>query len=106
MKTVRLSVLVCFALLFAACSLKPTWDLVGKWQHDQGKGSIEFFRNGTLTLQNGGTTLTTSYKMKDPKHLQVEMGSLGTLVLKLTVNRDSLTLTDPEGKVSKFQKVK
>jgi hypothetical protein len=106
MKTVRLSALLCFALLFSACSLKPTWDLAGKWQNDKSQETIEFLRNGTLTLKNQGTTLTTTYRMKDPKHMQIDVGSLGTLVMKVATSKDSLSLTDPSGKVTTLHKAK
>jgi len=106
MKNVRLSVLVALVLLFSACSIKPTWDLAGKWKTEDGKQTIEFMRNGTLTLQNEETALTTAYKRKDPKHLQIDLGPLGMFVIKFAVSNNTLTLTDANGTVCQLQRAR
>lgn len=106
MKAVRLCLVVCFALLFASCSLKPAWDVAGNWQKMEGKETISFSRNGTVTLATGLTNVTTTFKFTDNTHLKLDMGSLGTFDLEVHLAKDTLTLTGPDGKVSKYKKVK
>lgn len=106
MKAVRFCLVLCFALLFASCSLKPAWDVAGNWENVNGNETISFSRNGTVTLVSGVTNITTSFKFTDAKHLKLDMGTLGTFDVQAHLAKDVLTLTGPGGKVSKFHKVK
>ena len=106
MKAVRFCLVVCFALLFASCSLKPAWDVAGTWEKVDGKETISFSRNGTVTLTSGLTNVNTSFKFSDAKHLKLDMGSLGTFDVEVHLAKDVLTLTGPDGKISKYHKVK
>ena len=106
MKTVRFCLVVCFALLFASCSLKPAWDVAGNWEKIDGKETISFSRNGMVTLTSGMSVINTSYKFTDAKHLKLEMGSLGTFDLETHLAKDVLTLTGPDGKIAKYHKAK
>jgi len=106
MKAVRFCLVVCFALMFASCTLKPAWDVAGNWEKVDGKETISFSRNGTVTLTGGLTNLNTSFKFNDAKLLKLDMGSLGTYDLEVHIAKDILTLTSPDGKISKYRKVK
>jgi len=106
MKVVRLCLVVCLVLMSASCSLKTNWDLVGKWQNEDGKETIEFTRNGMINLTNDGVSLTCNYKFSDPKHMEIHVGSLGTFVMKVTVSGGTLTMTDAGGKVAKYKRAK
>jgi len=106
MKAVRFCLVVCFALLFASCSLKPAWDVAGNWENMDGKETLSFSRNGTVTLTNGLSTINTTFKFTDSKNLKLDMGSLGTFDMEAHVAKDILTLTGPDGKISKYRKAK
>lgn len=106
MKGVRYCLVVCFAFLLASCSLKPAWDVAGTWEKIDGKETICFARSGMITLTSGMSTITTSYKFSDNKHLKIDMGSLGTFDVEVVVVKDILTMTGPEGKMVKYRKVK
>lgn len=106
MKAVRMCLVVCFALMFASCALKPGWDMVGKWQKNDAKDTIEFSTGGTLSMVSGNTSLTASYKLRDPAHLEINMGVLGPLVLKVALSNNVLSITDANGKVTQYHRVK
>ena len=106
MKAVRLILVVCLVLMSASCTLKPAWDIAGKWQKVDGNEIIDLARGGTVTLNNGPTSLKAHYKFNDAKQMQIDLGSLGSLTLQAEIQGDTLTLTDAAGKVSQFKKVK
>ena len=106
MKAIRFFVVVCLLLMSVSCSLKTNWDLVGKWENAETKESIEFARDNMIKLTADGVSLTCKYKFTDPKHMQIQIGSLGTFVMKVSVSAGTLTLTDSSGKVTKYQKAK
>ena len=105
MKAVRLLVTVCFVLILASCSLKPMWDMAGKWQQVEGSGTVEFSKNGTVTISDGTTSFTTKFLFVDPEHMRIDLGSLGGVVMKVSVSKEELVVTQPSGEVVKFKKV-
>lgn len=106
MKAVRLCLIVCLVLMSASCALKTNWDLVGKWQQEGGTETLEFTRNGMINLVHDGVSLTCTYKFTDPKHMQIQVGSLGSILKKVSVSGGVLTMTDASGVVTKYTKVK
>ncbi len=105
MKVVRLVLAVSLLVILAACAMEATWSIDGKWQKIDGDEIVQFSRIGTVTLSNGGNALTAHYEFVDPKHVKIAMGSLGALILKVSCTRDVLTLTNPEGGVTKYRRV-
>jgi hypothetical protein len=106
MKVFRLFFIACLVLLSASCSLKPTWDVVGKWEKVGGKETLEFTRDGMVNYINGVVTLNAHYRFTDEKHLKIDLGGLGSLSMKASVAKDAFTLTDSEGKSTEFRKLK
>lgn len=106
MKLVRFGLVLCLVVMAASCALKPSWDVVGKWQKVDGNETIEFARNGNVTVTTGSVTFTVPYMFSDTKHISIQAGSLGTTKVAVMVQGDEMTLTNPNGKVSKFKKVK
>lgn len=104
MRVVRVFIAVCFILSIASCSLKPMWDIAGKWQQVEGKGTVEFSKNGTVTLNDGAASFTTKYMFADPRNMKVDLGPLGEVVMKVSVSKDELVVTHPNGEVIKFKK--
>jgi len=106
MKVLRLFLALCLMVAASSCALKPSWDVVGTWQKEDGSETIEFARNGTVTVKTMNATFTVPYMFSDTKHISVHVGSLGSTKVAVAVQGDEMTLTGPNGKVSKFKKVK
>lgn len=106
MRAVRLCLVIGLVVFTASCSLKPSWDVVGKWQKNDGTETLEFSRNGTVTVTSGATSLTVPYVFMDEKHVQINLGPFGSLSTEAMVTADSLVLTAAKGKVSKYSKMK
>jgi hypothetical protein len=106
MKAVRLWIVLCLMLSLAACSLKPSWDMAGKWQSADGKETLEFARSGRVIYESGSTSLTTPYKFSNASQLVINLGSLGSCMVETSVSKKTLTLTDANGHINQFQKVK
>lgn len=106
MRAFRVCLVIGLVVLAASCSLKPSWDVVGQWQKIDGTETIEFSRNGTVTVTSGANSLTVPYVFMDAKHVQLNLGPFGGITCEAAVTADSLVLTAPKGKVSKYKKVK
>ncbi len=105
MRAVRLVLAVSLLALLASCAMEATWTIDGKWQKKGGAEVLEFSRTGMVTVTDAGTTASAHYTFADPRHLKIEMGSLGALVLKVSCTRDQLTLTNPEGVVATYSRI-
>ena len=105
MKVARLVLTVSLLVMLASCSMEATWAIDGKWQKSGGDEVVQFSRIGTVTLSNGGNALTAHYEFMDPKHIKIDMGSLGAIVLKVSCTRDELSLTNPEGVTTKYRRL-
>ncbi|MCU0589074.1 MAG: hypothetical protein MUF52_13095 [Syntrophobacteraceae bacterium] len=106
MKALRLFFVLLLVMMASSCALKPSWDVVGKWQKVDGSETIEFARSGNVTVTTGSTTFTVPYMFSDTKHVSIQAGSLGTTKVAVMVQGDEMTLTGPNGKVSKFKRVR
>jgi hypothetical protein len=105
MRGVRLVLVVALLALLASCAMEATWTIDGKWQKTDGAEVLEFSRTGVVTVTDAGTTASAHYTFPDPRHLKIEMGSMGALVLKVSCTRDQLMLTNPEGVVTKYRRI-
>ncbi len=107
MKSLRVVLaLVFIAVLIVACSSGHEKDLIGKWQKEDGRGTIEFTTDGKLNLAGGPATITATCVVKDKGHLQADLGIFGMVTLKYALDKDSLTLTDTKGSHVKYTRVK
>lgn len=106
MRALRLCLVIGLVVFAASCSLKPSWDVVGKWQKIDGSETLEFSRTGTVTVTSGAASLTVPYVFMDAKHVQINLGPFGGVSTEVVVTADSLVLTAAKGKVSKYKKVK
>ncbi len=73
-------------------------NIVGKWQSDTSENeTLEFFRDGTMTLTSYGVAVTRNYSFPDNDHVKVEMngllGVLGSSVYEYLVKGNTLTLS-------------
>jgi len=106
MKSVRLLVFVCLALMLASCGFKQTWAIFGTWQSAEGNEVIEFTKDGYMTLKNENTAIKATFKLTDPKHLQIYFGTLATLSMQVSIAGNELTLVHSDGTVTKYVKLK
>lgn len=110
MKAARSYFVVCFILLFVSCTSKPENVIVGKWHEIDGTETIEFFKDGTVSVVDMGMPMGGNYKFIDDTRLRLELGGLGALVgpvvVKVSVSRNELILTMPDGKVLKYRRAK
>lgn len=104
MKAFRFACGVLLVLCVVSCSAQQSWVMVGKWQKVDGKDTVEFMRDGTVSMVSGPTTIKTTFRMNDPKKLEISLGSFGCVPLQVAVEKDVLTLTDAKGQTQKYKK--
>lgn len=127
-----LSVIVFLAVCLSSCSAGPGTLILGKWERYEIQGTrplifypaeMEFFKDGTASIagERGGlsdppTPLNAlnavgTFKFVDGKHLQIDPSGastmlVGSVVVEVTVSRDQLILTFPQGEIAKYRRVK
>lgn len=108
MKTTYSFLAFCFVLILASCSSKPESLIIGKWQEIGSANTIEFFQDGTVKITGttglGKKSSSGTYKFLDEGRLKLE-GGLG-IEVRILISNEELTITDPEGKLWKYRKVK
>jgi len=104
MKAVRFALALFVVLALASCALEPTWSIDANWQQVDGDETIRFYKNGTFNMVKGNSSLIANYKFVDTEHIQIDLGSLGTLLMKVSVARNTLTLTNPNGLETKYRR--
>ena len=100
--------LLLLTLFLVSCSSKPENAILGKWKEIDKTETIEFFKDGTVSVVDKGMSMGGNYKFIDDDHLRLELGGLGALagpmVFTVSVSKNELTLTNPQGKVSKYRR--
>jgi hypothetical protein len=97
--------LVLIVVLIAACTANQSKGLNGTWQKENGSETITFSQDGKLTMVDGPTTITTSYKIEDKEKIQANLGMFGTGTIKFSLSKDTLTLTDAKGDSFKYTRM-
>lgn len=82
----------------------PENKIIGKWQEIEGTETLEFYKDGTISIV-GDISATGNYKFIDDNTMRVDFGSLGSIVLKTSISNDELILTEANGDVSKYKRV-
>jgi hypothetical protein len=94
--------------LLSSCSSKPEDAIVGKWKELGGTETMEFFRDGTVSVVDEGMSMAGSYKFVDKDRVKVELGGLGALmgpvVARVSISGEDLSWTMPDGKVSRYKR--
>src|SRR5437899_2199112 len=109
MNTSKYIVLLMLAVVavFVSCSTKSS--IVGKWQEIGGTETLEFFKDGTLSVVNKGTAITGKYSFLDDTRIKLEIGGIvgalaGSQIVTVSIADGELSLTDQKGKVSRYRK--
>lgn len=65
----------CAAMMFSSCSKKNSSLIVGKWQVQGQKATVEFKSDGTVvsSTSEGAQTETGKYTFSDDTHMKMEM---------------------------------
>lgn len=105
MKVVRIALVVALVVGFAACALKPSWDLKGKWQKVDGKETIEFTEKGIANVASATATYSIAFKALDTKRLEFSVPGLGAFPVEFSVVKNVLTLKDAAGKATQYKKL-
>lgn len=92
--------------IVAACSKAPTNLILGAWQEQSGKEVLEFFKDGTLSVNNGA--IVGEYIFLDAHRIKLTLPGWGVLagpqIFTVDVTKNMLVLTDPGGKVSGYSR--
>jgi len=87
-------------------SSKPQDAIIGKWLLIGGDETIEFFKDGTVSIVKGKDAMAGNYKFIDKDRLRLDLGGFGAIagpaVIRVSISGDELTLTDPAGGVSRY----
>lgn len=102
--------LISSAVMLNGCIQKPEAVIIGKWDEIDGTETIEFFKDGTVTIVDKGISLSGNYKFIDDDHIRIDLGGIGALagpmISKVSISKDELSLTTSDGDIYKYQRVK
>src|SRR5260221_14246443 len=91
-------VLLAPAVTRALAADKPQDLIIGKWRQSEGKGHLEFLKDGKLKfLIPQNSSVDGTYKFLDDKTLEIKMSFEGQETktkLKVTVTKDELTMQE------------
>ena len=98
--------IACMLFLFVSCSSKPKDAIIGKWHAIDGTKTCEFFRDGSYTTN----VIGGNYRFVDKNKLRLDVGGVGALVgpliLTVSISGDKMTVTDDDGSVRKYARVR
>jgi hypothetical protein len=63
----------CSAMMFSSCSKKTSNSIIGKWQVQGQKATVEFKSDGTMINSAEGHAPTGKYTFSDDTHMKIEM---------------------------------
>jgi hypothetical protein len=112
MRATKLALVGLVALLLAGCGTSKYKDaIVGKWQNTKIPDSrMEFKGDGTVAFENnmGHFTATYSLDANDNLNMTTNQPINGNTKFrsKISISDDVLTMTDPNGHVSTFKRMK
>ena len=102
--------IVCIVALLSSCSPKPENEIVGKWKEIGGTETMEFLKDGTVSVVDKDKSMEGSYKFIDKDQIKFELSgpgvSAGPIVAKVSFSDGEFNLTMPNGEVSKYSKFK
>jgi uncharacterized protein (DUF2147 family) len=104
MRRVGLTLVAVLLAALASCSSKPADAIVGKWKQVDGDEVLEFLKDGTLTTTYDSSVET--YRFVDENRMRVEGAGKPTMVLTVSITRDELKITYPNGKTTTHRRIK
>lgn len=105
-----IGLIVLSVIFLSGCIQKPEDAVIGKWKEVSGTETIEFFKDGTITIVDKGMSMSGNYKFIDNEHIRMDLGGLGALmgpiISKVSFTNDELVMITEKGKEYKYQRVK
>ncbi len=109
-KSVIVLILTCLALssiILASYSQENA--ILGKWQEINGKETLEFFSDGTVSWVSlsgitKGDANAAKYEFIDSSHIKLSIGGMAE-AQEFSILGDGLTLTDPRGVTKEYQRL-
>jgi hypothetical protein len=100
--------IISIVFLLLSCSSNVENAILGKWDLIDGEGNMEFFKDGTVSIVEDGSTMGGSYKFVEKGRIKFEFGGLGALagprVVKVSISGNELAITNPQGDIAKFKR--
>ena len=102
--------IVCCVVLLSFCSTKPQDEIVGRWKEADGTETMEFRKDGTVTIEDEGQSMAGNYKIADNGQIKLEIVSVDAHAVPIlsegSLSDAKLNFTLPSGKVTKYSKIK
>jgi hypothetical protein len=109
-KNLALAFIVLMGVLHLASCSSTESAIIGKWQEIGGEETMEFFKDGTITGTALGMSFGGKYNFVDKDRIKIELGGIGAIVgprvVKVEISGNELSMTDSNGKVSKYRRAK
>ena len=72
-------------ITLAACGKSPKDAIVGTWYEAGGDESMQFYKDGTITIEDSGKSIAGNYTFLDDDTIRVELGGIGALAGPLVI---------------------
>ncbi|MDQ6622718.1 MAG: DUF5640 domain-containing protein [Verrucomicrobiota bacterium] len=79
--------------------------IVGRWQERGSKEATEFRADGTLLERLGNGEMINGRYVLEGARLQIELQDVGPLSFSVSLNAETLELTDAEGQVTRYRRL-
>lgn len=85
---------------------RPAASIVGRWKDPNSTDTTEFHADGSVTEKAGtGETIRGRYSLQD-KQLKIKLeGVMDELSFPVAISAEKLEMTDPDGKVTSYQRI-
>jgi hypothetical protein len=93
-------------LHLVSCS-KSGDSIVGKWEVDDGAGTLEFLKDGTFKSAGPiDQALEGKYTLVEGNRIKIEPVGFKPVISQFAVSGDELTLTHSDNRIVKYRRVK
>ena len=118
-RTRGLFVFMAVALMLASCERDPHKAIVGAWKASAKQQVLTFHSDGSLYINEENAVTPGTYTFIDKTHVKIELGGVAGGVLKfaqmitgpiplvyeVSIAGRQLTVTAPDGSVSKYERM-
>ena len=104
-RVIQISVVVLATMIAGACSFKSQNPIVGKWKDVEKAQTVEFSKEGSLSISGDGFSMTGQYQLIDEGRVKIDLTGGLSATLSVKITGDELSMTDPNGVVSRYKRV-
>lgn len=99
-----------FLVLLASCSSKTENAVAGKWREVDGTETLHFLKDGTVNIEDRGMSMEGSYEFTEENKMRLDVDLLnlmtgGPVLTEVSIADNQLTMTMPDGVVSRYERV-